>query len=341
MKRNLLFFCMALSSMAHAQFSGTYAPANWTITHFNNANSTAAAYGSVNTSGAPNSIVITGPNGQTMQYASIRYSIPISQASTVSFSYTINNTDADGPGYDQLLWGTGNTLSDSVSNNGSGTASVSVAAGQNFVLAVSAIDDQQGPILATISNLVVTTVALPVKSSELAVTISGTENVLHWTTYMEENNKGFEIQKSFDARTFTPIGFVPSKSATGHSKTALDYTFSDKNAAQPVVYYRYRQVDHDGLESYSNVVVVKQASATHQKVWSVYPNPVIKTQALSLNNRSEGTLQLFDAKGALVHTQYVGRQAVLQLPAHLVAGTYFTVLQAVAGKQQTATLVIR
>ncbi|MBL7706548.1 MAG: T9SS type A sorting domain-containing protein [Taibaiella sp.] len=341
MKRNLLFFCMALSSMAHAQFSGTYAPANWTITYLNINNSTAAASGTVNVSGAPNSILINGPNSGTMAYASIKYSIVVNQASMVSFNYTINNTDQDGFDFDNLFWGRNATMIDSVSATGSGTASFPVNAGDLLVIGVSANDDQLGPVIATISNFSVTATPLPVSGTALNIKAAGITNVLHWTTYMEDNNKGFEIQRSFDARTFTPIGFVPSHSATGHSKTALDYTFPDKNTAQPVVYYRYRQVDHDGMESYSNVVVMKQASATHQKVWSVYPNPVTKAQALSLNNRSEGTLKLFNAQGTLVHTQYVGKQAVLQLPAHLVAGTYFTVLQAVAGKQQTATLVIR
>lgn len=340
MKRNLLFFCMALSSMAHAQFSGTYAPANWTITHRNSsANATTSQFGSVNTSGAPASIVITGPDGQTLQYASIRYAIPISQSGTLSFAYNLSNPDEIN--YDYFFWGTNNGMIDSATATGPGTVNMTVAAGQTLIIGISATDDQLGPLIATISNFSVTATPLPVSGTDLSIAASGITNILHWTTYMEDNNKGFEIQKSFDARTFTAIGFVPSKSATGYSKTVLDYAFSDKNAAQAVVYYRYRQVDHDGLESYSNVVVMKPATATNQKVWSVYPNPVTKTQALSLNNRSEGTLKLFNAQGTLVHTQYVGRQAILQLPAHLVAGTYFTVLQTVAGKQQAATLVIR
>ncbi len=340
MKRNLFLLSMAVSGMAHAQFSGAYAPANWSTIHYNASNSTATAAGSVNTSGAPNSIVIAGPNSGTMMYANIRYTIPLSQASTVSFSYTINNTDVDGPGYDQFFWGVGNTRSDSVSNSGSGTASISVAAGQNFVLGVSAIDDQQGPINATISNFVVTTVALPVKGSDLDIKISGTENVLQWTTFSEENNRGFEIQKSFDAKDFSAIGFVPSQAANGHSKVTLSYTFSDKELTQPVMYYRYRQVDHDVGESYSNIVIAKKTTVSTPLIWTVYPNPVTKTQSLSLNNRGAGTLTLFDVKGALVHTQLVKQQATIKLPAHLLTGTYFAVLTTAVGKQ-SSTLVIK
>lgn len=340
MKRNLFLLSMAVSGMAHAQFSGTYAPANWSTIYYNTSNSTAPAAGSVNASGAPNSIVIAGPNSGTMMYANIRYTIPLSQASTVSFSYTINNTDVDGPGYDQFFWGVGNTRSDSVSNSGSGTASISVGAGQNFVLGVSARDDQQGPIYATISNLVVTTVPLPVKGSGLDIKISGTGNVLQWTTFSEENNEGFEIQKSFDAKDFFVIGFVPSKAASGHSKATLAYTFNDKELTQPVMYYRYRQVDHDGEESYSNVVIAKKTMVTTPRIWAVYPNPVTKTQSLSLNNREAGTLTLFDIKGTLVHTQSVQQQATVKLPEHLTAGTYFAVLTTAAGKQ-SSNLVIK
>lgn len=340
MKRNLLLLCMACSALAHAQFSGTYAPANWTLTRQNSANSTASQFGTVNTAGAPNNIQINGPDGQTNNYAIIRYSITLSQTSTVSFNYSLINEDMFDWGSDAFFWGFNNTKIDSAST-GSGTVTISVSAGQTLVLGVGSIDDQGGPVRATISNFSVTTTPLPVSGSSLSVKASGNINVLNWTTYTEDNNQGFEIQRSLDARTFNLIGFVSSKSAMGHSKTALDYTFSDNAATKGAVYYRYRQVDRDGGESYSNVVIMQPAAATAQSSWMVYPNPLNNTEALSLNNRSEGTLKLFDAKGTLVHTQYVGKQAKIQLPAHLTAGTYFTVLQTVAGRKQSATLVIQ
>lgn len=339
MKCNLLLIGMALSTMAHAQFSGAYAPANWTTTHYNTASSTATAFGSVNTSGAPASIEIIGPDGGTNAYANIRYSIVISQAGTVSFSYAINNTDRDGPTLDYFFWGKNSTMIDSVTVSGSGTVSVPVSAGQTFVMGVSAGDDQLGPVFATISNFTVST-AVPVKGTDLAIKNSGTGNVLSWTTFTEEYNKGFELQRSADAIHFSAIGFVPSKAVDGHAATALNYTFTDNDAAQPVLYYRYRQVDHDGQENYSNVVIMKKVTFSTQPVWSVYPNPVTKAQSLSLNNRSEGTLLLFDAKGALVYTQAVMKQAKIQLPGHLAAGSYFSVLQTAAGRQ-SATLVIK
>ncbi len=339
MKLNLLLLCVTCSTMAHAQFSGTYAPANWTITHTNSAgNSSAAVFGTVDTSGAPNSITINGPDGNTNAYSSISYSIVASQAGTVSFSYSITNADV--PEADFLFWGKNTTMIDSVgpSPTGSGTVNFQIAAGERLVIGVSTIDDQLGALNATISNFSVTA-PLPVEGTALRGTVTGTGNLLNWTTFNEANNKGFEIQRSLDARTFASIGFIPSKSATGDSKTALDYTFSDNAATQEAVYYRYRQVDRDGGESYSNVVVLKQATAVNKKVWSVYPNPVTPFQALSLNNLNEGTLRLFNASGILVHTQYVNKQAVLPLPAHLVPGTYFAVLQTVTGKQSTALVI--
>lgn len=338
MKRNLLFLCMAMSSMVHAQFSGTYAPSNWTISHSNSANSTATQFGSVDISLAPASIVINGSDGGSGSISTIRYSIPITQAGTVSFNYSINNSD--GPDWDYFFWGTDNTVIGSLGNSVSGMVNIPVSAGQTLVLGVSSVDDIGGNLRATISNFSAPgSTALPVSGKDLNVRHSGMANVLTWTTFIEENNKGFEIQRSFDARNFYTIGFVASKAAGGHSKVELDYTFVDQDASAPVNYYRYRQTDNNGLESYSNVVIIKGAASAVQPAWTVYPNPVTKSQSLSMNNRTEGILNLFDIKGRLVYTQPVSKLARISLPVHLTSGTYFLVLKTAAGNQ-SATLAI-
>ncbi len=51
-------------------------------------------------------------------------------------------------------------------------------------------------------------VALPIESSPLFAKIQDKKGYLYWTTYSEENNAGFEIQKSFDGIAWQAIGWV-------------------------------------------------------------------------------------------------------------------------------------
>lgn len=97
--------------------------------------------------------------------------------------------------------------------------------------------------------------------------LEGTKNLLKWTTVSEQDNRGFEIEKSSDALTFVNIGFVDG---AGNSNQLIDYQFIDTEATTST-YYRLKQVDNSGEFAYSNVVFVK---SNNSKEWLLYPNPV-------------------------------------------------------------------
>lgn len=88
---------------------------------------------------------------------------------------------------------------------------------------------------------------------------------LTWKTTSETNNKGFEIERSADARTFEKIGFVDGN---GDSKEINTYHFTDLNPLAKG-YYRLKQLDYDGQFEYSKVISVKSDAA----IVKVYPNP--------------------------------------------------------------------
>ncbi|MEO1653752.1 MAG: LamG-like jellyroll fold domain-containing protein, partial [Bacteroidota bacterium] len=90
---------------------------------------------------------------------------------------------------------------------------------------------------------------------------------LIWETASELNNKGFEIEKSLDARNFSSIGYVDG---AGTSSGLRTYDFLD-NDARSSVYYRLKQVDFDGEFTYSPIVFVE---GTVQDFFNIYPNPV-------------------------------------------------------------------
>jgi hypothetical protein len=92
---------------AHAVgFSGSYTPANFTLT---NANSS----GSVNTAGAPNSIFLTGSNNGSNANGTLNYFTTAAGAGTFSFDW--NYTTLDGTLFDPfsvLINGVATTLTD-------------------------------------------------------------------------------------------------------------------------------------------------------------------------------------------------------------------------------------
>jgi len=73
---------------------------------------------------------------------------------------------------------------------------------------------------------------------------------LLWTTAVEKNNAYFEISRSYDGKTFTPIGIVDGN---GNTITAHNYEFIDNGVEGPIVYYMLTQVDMDGTQTISGI----------------------------------------------------------------------------------------
>ncbi|SIQ68630.1 Ig-like domain-containing protein [Pontibacter lucknowensis] len=121
---------------------------------------------------------------------------------------------------------------------------------------------------------------------------------LTWATASEQENKGFEVQVSRNARDFEAIGFVESKVGT----TALrqDYNFLDTKAVIGTRYYRLKQVDLDGTTSYSPIRAV--ALNTGNGTASAYPNPFDDAVVVTLNGTEARNVQvmLMDAMGKVL-----------------------------------------
>jgi hypothetical protein len=85
---------------------------------------------------------------------------------------------------------------------------------------------------------------LPVELSNFM----GEENYLLWTTQSETQNKGWEVERSSDAKTWAKIGFVEG---IGNSAGTLHYDFELKEFGK--YYYRLKQIDFDGHFQYSYI----------------------------------------------------------------------------------------
>jgi len=101
----------------------------------------------------------------------------------------------------------------------------------------------------------------------------GNHNLLKWSTASEQNNKGFQVERSTDGVNYSSIGFVNSRSVNGNSASLIHYNFNDNNLPGSTQYYRLRQVDIDQREKLSNIILIKGQRPTALTLSGLFPNP--------------------------------------------------------------------
>lgn len=159
---------------------------------------------------------------------------------------------------------------------------------------------------------------------------AGEEVILKWQTASEENNDFFTIERSHDARQWTPMATVEG---AGDSQVSINYSWVDKNPLNGNSYYRLRQTDFDGSTTLSDLAVVRLQEAQNSHTISVFPNPAKDYTIVLSEQESLGKLRLFNLIGQDVSQQVAvqnlgDNQLQLNLSS-LPKGTY--ILQA-AGK---------
>jgi hypothetical protein len=144
--------------------------------------------------------------------------------------------------------------------------------------------------------------SLPITLSAFAGYRNKDGNKLEWTTASEQNNAGFEIERSADGRNFSQIAFVASKALNGNSTTAITYSLVDTRNLTAAAYYRLKQVDKDGKATYSRIVFIKGLDTKSFDISALYPNPVkgqLQVQ-LTTAKAEKLTLVVADAAGKIV-----------------------------------------
>ena len=153
--------------------------------------------------------------------------------------------------------------------------------------------------------------SLPVILTSFSAKPLPNQNNLTWKTTSETNNKGFEIEKSIDARTFETIGFVEGN---GDSKELNNYHFTDPSPFN-ITYYRLKQLDYDGKFEHSKIIVARNTPE-----WKVYPNPAQNHLTIS-GLRNKENVSIFNQRGALVSKQVTDLNGSVDL-RNLANGIY-------------------
>ncbi|MEO8446656.1 MAG: T9SS type A sorting domain-containing protein [bacterium] len=149
-----------------------------------------------------------------------------------------------------------------------------------------------------------TSCALPVEMSSFISTVNGNDVTLNWTTAIENNNSGFEVQRlsgnSQSANSWTNIGFIPGN---GTTSTPMNFTFTDKGLNTGVYSYRLKQIDFNGnSEFFSLTNDVNIGIPVRFDLSQNYPNPFNPSTVINYDLPLDGkvTLEIFDMSGRVV-----------------------------------------
>ncbi|WP_073284057.1 T9SS type A sorting domain-containing protein [Hymenobacter psychrotolerans] len=165
---------------------------------------------------------------------------------------------------------------------------------------------------------------LPVelKSFTADATAKGTQ--VRWSTASEKDNAGFEVQRGASSDKFETIARI-----AGHGTTtqARSYEWLDARPLAGVSYYRLRQTDTDGTETFSPVVAVKSGS----KAAAFYPNPTTGSVVLA-PELGAVRYRILNALGQALQSGESSGGSTIDVRA-LQAGAYFLELQTASGRQ--------
>jgi hypothetical protein len=112
---------------------------------------------------------------------------------------------------------------------------------------------------------------LPVSLRSFTATRNNSNVLLRWETAIEENSRGFYIERNLGNNVWQTLGFVSTKAMNGNSTSLLDYEYPDINNAKGITQYRLRQIDIDGKQAYSPIRAVRAGGQKGKTI--VYPNP--------------------------------------------------------------------
>jgi hypothetical protein len=158
--------------------------------------------------------------------------------------------------------------------------------------------------------------ALPIQLASFVGNIVGDGVKLDWQTISEINNYGFYVERrKQDTKDFAVI---PNSFIAGHGTTSepQNYSFTDNTLTESGSYeYRLKQVDNNGLVSYSNPIVINGSALSVLEVAPIefrvhqnYPNPFNPTTTIkfSVERTEHALVVVYNALGQQVSKLFDG-----------------------------------
>lgn len=144
--------------------------------------------------------------------------------------------------------------------------------------------------------------SLPVELLSFKAKVENKQIQLRWNTASENDNAGFEIERSTNGRKYESLSFVEGN---GNTTENQEYFYDDKDLVRgQLYYYRLKQIDYDGRFEYSKVITAR-LKAKNAQMSDFYPNPSKDGQTrLNYSTTKAGPLliEIFDIGGQQLMT---------------------------------------
>lgn len=170
--------------------------------------------------------------------------------------------------------------------------------------------------------LEVNSAPFPVELLSFDGELQGNNTLLTWVTATEQNNSGFNIQRSSDALIWENIGFVNGAGTTTEIQT---YSFLDQRTNEGRNLYRLQQWDLDGQVNYSNVVELF-VTKDLQAALKIYPVPASNTITVE---GVPGTIRLLNNLGQTMAVRVSDGSPSEFIVADLPDGLYYLQVETV------------
>jgi len=174
-------------------------------------------------------------------------------------------------------------------------------------------------------------VTLPIELLSFDGRIDGEAALLEWVTMSETNNCRFFVERSQDAVNYNSVGTV---NGAVNSTSMLSYRLEDPTIAPgQVYYYRLRQQDCDGHESYSSVISLEYSAENQNMEFIEHNSGNGDVQLMNTERISEITV--YAASGQLV--MHSGKESSVDLSG-LSPGIFLLKIVTTSGKIKTYTI---
>lgn len=208
--------------------------------------------------------------------------------------------------------------------------------------AQSVTANRQGVQTMNLTYTTAPSVSFPVEWLSFNVLQSREDALLTWATASEQNSNFFEIERSLDRETYAPVGRVD---AAGNASTISRYHFKDTSLpAQPNqrFYYRLRQVDLDGTQSFSEIKELTVSADDDPISISAYPNPATTQATIQIRGEGDAILKVLTTNGTVVLEESLKLNGVLEKEIQVAEwpqGLYIIHLSSPAGNRSSGIWV--